>query len=62
MVRLELSQQELSALKEILASCLADLRMEIASTDSREWRATMKGREVLIGELLERLAGIHEEG
>jgi hypothetical protein len=60
MAHVELTAEELSALKEILTSCLSDLRMEIAGTDSREWRTSMKQREVLINGLIARLAAIRE--
>ncbi len=60
MIRIYLSKEELSALNEILAAYLSDLRMEIAGTDNLEFRGTLKGRELLVNGLLERLATAHE--
>ncbi len=56
MIRIDLSKEELSAVNEILAAYLSDLRMEIAGTDNLEFRGSLKGREVLVNGLLERLA------
>jgi hypothetical protein len=52
----DFTSEEVSTLSEILTSYLSDLRMEIASTDNREWRGAMKEKEVLIKGLLELLA------
>jgi hypothetical protein len=60
MICIELTKEELGALNEILAACLSDLRMEIAGTDNPEWRGTLKGREILINGLMERLAAARE--
>lgn len=56
MSALELSSAESDIVLEILKSYLADLRMEIAGTDSKEWRDEMKQREASIGRIIERLA------
>lgn len=60
MMRIDLTKEELSALNEILAAYLSDLRMEIAGTDNLEFRGTLKGRELLVNGLLERLATAHQ--
>ena len=55
MIRLGLTPNEATALKEVLSSYLSDLRMEIADTDSMTFREGLKQRELflkrLIGEL-----------
>ncbi|HTP64415.1 MAG TPA: hypothetical protein VMJ66_03410 [Geobacteraceae bacterium] len=55
MLRIELSKEDLSLLKEILDTTLSDLRMEIAGTDNLEFRGTLKKREVLLNGLIGRL-------
>ena len=54
-MRLELEPEDLALLERILSGYLADLRMEIAGTDSAEWRRGMKLDEARIGTLLDRL-------
>lgn len=49
MPRLELTREEAEALHAILKSCLSDLRMEIAGTDSADFREDLKWREMLLG-------------
>jgi hypothetical protein len=58
MIRLGLTPNEASALKEILASYLSDLRMEIADTDSMAFREGLKQRELFLKRLIDEL----EEG
>ena len=56
-MRLELTEAQASELREILQSYLGDLRMEVAQTDSMDYRERLKEREVLIKDLLQRLRG-----
>jgi hypothetical protein len=43
-------------LREILTDCLSDLRMEIADTDSMDFREDLKRRREFVQELVERLS------
>lgn len=52
---LELSPEEVAVLAEILRRDLGELRMEIADTDSKDFRDNLKKKEVLIKSLIERL-------
>ncbi|MEW6144541.1 MAG: hypothetical protein AB1598_05930 [Thermodesulfobacteriota bacterium] len=51
-MQLNLTAEEADMLKEILASYLSDLRMEIADTDSMDFREELKKREVLLKRLI----------
>jgi len=55
MVRIQFSETEALVLKEILASYLSDLRMEIADTDSMDFREGLKEREKFLKRLLHEL-------
>ena len=55
MLSLQLSETEAMSLREILVSYLSDLRMEIADTDSMNFREGLKKREVFIKKLIQRL-------
>jgi hypothetical protein len=55
MIRIELTAQQAVELREILRSVLGDLRMEIASTDQKDFRDGLKEREAFIKDLLMRL-------
>ena len=55
MVRLELTDAEAVNLKEILAYYLSELRMEIADTDSMDFRENLKLKEAFIKDLLGQL-------
>jgi len=57
MPRLELTREEADALHAILKSCLSDLRMEIAGTDSADFREDLKWREMLLDKLIAQLGG-----
>ncbi len=52
---LELSEEECAELKSILTSYLSDLRMEIADTESFDFRQGLKRREVFLKKLLHSL-------
>jgi len=55
MIRIELNSQEADILHLILESYLSDLRMEIANTDSMDFRESLKERKVFIKKLLQEL-------
>ena len=61
MVSLELTPEEAEQLRFILESYRTDLRGEIRETDSRTFRAQLKEREAVIGQLLQRLPPAGEE-
>jgi hypothetical protein len=48
MVRIELQPTEAEVLKMVLESYLSDLRMEIADTDSMDFRDKLKARKVIL--------------
>ena len=56
MITLELEPHQAEMLNEILQSFLGDLRMEIAQTDSMNFREELKKREALLKHLIERLS------
>ena len=51
-MQFDLTPEELEMLHEILTSYLSDLRMEIADTDSMNFREELKKREVLLKRLI----------
>lgn len=53
MIKLNLAPQEEQVFAEILKTLVADLRMEIADTDSLEYRKKLKDRKRLIIKVLE---------
>jgi hypothetical protein len=52
MPTLTLDESDGAELREILQSYLSDLRMEIAGTDSQDFREGLKKREVFLKRLL----------
>jgi hypothetical protein len=44
-------------LRRVLEDYVSDLRMEIANTDSQDFRDDLKDREALLKGILERLSG-----
>lgn len=52
---IELSDDEAQMLRAILESDRSDLRMEIANTDSQDFRDQLKRRERFLDQLLARL-------
>lgn len=52
---IELSEKEAAALVAALESYLPDLTTERVGTDNREWHAELREREVILGEILNRL-------
>jgi hypothetical protein len=55
MVRIELTDEEAVTLREVLTSYPGDLRMEVANTDSMDFRESLKQTEVLLKALIDRL-------
>ena len=56
MLSLTLNAEERELLEEILRSAISDLRMEIADTDSYDFRTQLHRREDLLKQLVARLA------
>lgn len=56
MVQLDLSREEVEVLVEVLETALSDLRMEIANTDSKDFRDMLKGRKAAIEKAIEGLS------
>ena len=55
MAQITLTQEEAAALRGALSSYVSDIRMEIANTDSWQWRQNLKREAVLLKKLLEQL-------
>jgi hypothetical protein len=55
MINLELTKEEKDILAMILESYLSDLRMEIADTDSMDFRESLKKRKDVLTKVLETL-------
>lgn len=60
MVDIQLTETETRVLKRILIGYLSDLRMEIADTDSMDFRVKLKEQEAFLKELIRRLSPIDE--
>jgi hypothetical protein len=56
MIELRLSTDEALIMRRILRSYLSDLRMEIADTDSYDFRSRLKEEKLLLEAVLEQLA------
>ncbi|MGH2354663.1 MAG: hypothetical protein ACRDI2_25720 [Chloroflexota bacterium] len=54
-MELTLQPEEAALLERVLTNYLSDLRMEVSSTDSYDWRQTLKRDEALIKGLIARL-------
>ena len=59
MPKLDLNNEEARMLREILESYLSDLRMEIADTDSMDFREMLKGRKEVLNKAI---AALQEAG
>lgn len=57
MVQLTLTAEEVATLRSALQSYVSDLRMEIADTDSMDFRERLKAEETLLKRLLQQLGG-----
>lgn len=55
MIQLSLTKEETAMLAEILESYRSDLRMEIADTDSMDFREQLKQREAFLDKVLRQL-------
>ena len=55
MAQITLTQEEAAALRGALSSYVSDIRIEIANTDSWQWRQDLKREAVLLKKLLEQL-------
>lgn len=58
-MRLELDEETWRLLTRILTTYVADLRMEIAATDSPSFKTGLRHEEEVLLGLLERLAAAH---
>jgi hypothetical protein len=56
MVRIELSDEQARTLRDMMESWLGDLRMEVSSTDQKDWRDALKAREALLKEVIQQLS------
>lgn len=55
MIKIELTPEEAEMLRFVVETDISDLRMEIATTDSRDFRAGLKEREAFLKRLLQQL-------
>ncbi len=55
MINLELTKEEKDILAMVLESYLSDLRMEIADTDSMDFRESLKKKKDVLKKVLETL-------
>ncbi len=55
MIHLDLDSEETKILGDVLESYLSDLRMEIADTDSQDFRELLKQRKAVVVKALEAL-------
>jgi hypothetical protein len=53
--QITLTDEEAAILREALRSYVSDLRMEVADTDSMEFRENLKHEEAVLKKLLQRL-------
>jgi hypothetical protein len=51
-LELDLSDEERQILEEVLDAAVSDLRMEIADTDSYDFRQMLKGRKLTLMKVL----------
>lgn len=55
MIRIDLNDEEREILRTVLESYHSDLRMEIADTDSQDFREMLKRRKAVVRKALEAL-------
>lgn len=60
MIRLELTEEEAERLRDLCDVALSDLRMEIAGTDSMEFRERLKQDAGFLRSLIHRLSGAEQ--
>ena len=56
-MKIELTREQSTALKRALESYLGDLRMEIADTDSQDFRDGLKHEKGLLVDVVQQLGG-----
>ena len=56
MIELELTEEERTILEEVLEAAASDLRMEIANTNSYDFREMLKGRKATLRKVLAALS------
>jgi hypothetical protein len=62
-MQITLTLEEADMLNKVLKSYVSDLRMEIADTDSMDFREALKGEEAFLKSLMGRLeAGLQGKG
>ena len=61
MVHLELEPHDAEVLRLALESYLSDLRMEIANTDSLDYREELKARKAVLRRVVRMVGGIRSE-
>jgi hypothetical protein len=54
-VQITLTPEEAATLRDVLSSYLSDLRMEVADTDSSQFRENLKREEAMLKRLLQQL-------
>lgn len=57
MIQLDLTDHERAILIDVLEIALSELRMEIADTDSMDFREMLKGRKAAVQKALDGLKG-----
>lgn len=55
MIQLQLTAEERQVLREVLESYVSDVRMEIADTDSAEYKVGLKGKKDILNKILDSL-------
>lgn len=55
MAQITLTQEEAATLRDVLSSYVSDLRMEVADTDSSQFRERLKREETMLMKLLQQL-------
>ncbi len=56
MIQIDLTEEETEILREILESDISDLRMEVANTDSMEYRERLKMKKSVLLKVVSRIA------
>lgn len=59
-MRVDLTDEEREILRTVLESYLSDLRMEIADTDSKDFREMLKQRKAVVRKVLDAMGGAPE--
>ncbi|MGC9324021.1 MAG: hypothetical protein ACP5G0_04650 [Desulfomonilia bacterium] len=52
MIQIDLSGEEVALLVDVLETCISDIRMEIADTDSKDYREELKQRKEVLKKIL----------